>query len=786
MIAPCVKPASALSPAARECILGGMVRLAFRRPALSLALLCAMALTVAHPARAQPTDPPIRLIPLPESVARGDGEFILADPVRIVIAAPSERLVEVADFLSDVIRIRTGFRVAVESGRGAGSTIVLDERGVIPNEEGYQLTVSPGEVRVSAATPEGVFWGVQTLRQLLPPEFEDSAGARRPSWPIPAVDISDSPRFAWRGSLLDVGRHFFPVAFVKRYIDLLSRYRMNVLHWHLTEDQGWRIEIPQYPRLTEVGAWRTDADGSTYGGYYTQAEIREVVEYARRRNVTVVPEIEMPGHSQAAIASYPELGCTGEPVPVAITWGVMKEIYCVGNERTFTFLEDVLHEVMALFPSRYIHIGGDEVPKDRWKRCASCQALMQREGLTDEAELQSWFVRRIERYLDGRGRRLIGWDEILEGGLPSSAIVQVWRDTAHVSTAVRLGNSVIVSPTSHAYFDASPRNIPLERVYEFNPVPDGLDSVEASLVLGGEANLWSEYITTANFDLMAFPRLIAMAEALWTAAPRDYQGFLDRLREGHYPRLRALNVVVGPEDQDVVRLTIAYDSAAGAASLDVEKNVDGLVVRFTTDGSKPSAASPEYDQSVRFSDPGSVTVQPFLRGEPLPVSRTFTIVEHMARGKSVMLATANSNQYPGTGTTTLTDGLLGSTNHHDGLWQGWIGSDLEAVIDLGEKRPVRSIGASFLQATGSWILLPKSVAITLSDDGVRWRPAAELVHDVPADREAPLRRIFEHELGGGSEARFVKVVALNPGALPDWHPGAGRPSWIFADEIIVR
>ncbi|MGI8842619.1 MAG: beta-N-acetylhexosaminidase, partial [Gemmatimonadaceae bacterium] len=522
-----------------------MVRADLHVCATRWALLCVTLLIAAEPVRAQQTDLPVRLIPLPESVTRGVGEFILADPVRIVVYAPSKRLGEVAGFLSRVIQLRTGFRVAIDSDRGAGSTIVLDEHAVLPNDEGYELAVAPNQVRISAATPEGVFWGVQTFRQLLPPEFEDSAGARRPSWSIPSVDILDSPRFAWRGSLLDVGRHFFPVEFVKRYIDLLSRYRMNVLHWHLTEDQGWRIEIPRYPRLTEVGAWRTEADGSTYGGYYTQSEIREVVEYARQRNVTVVPEIEMPGHSQAAIASYPELGCTGEPVPVAIAWGVMKEIYCVGNERTFSFLEDVLDEVMALFPSRYIHIGGDEVPKDRWKSCASCQALMRREGLKDESELQSWFIRRIERYLHRHGRKLIGWDEILEGGLPGNATVQVWRDTGHVTTAVRLGNAVIVSPTSHAYFDASPRNIPLERVYEFNPVPEGLDSVEAGLVLGGEANLWTEYITTSNFDLMAFPRLLAMAEVLWSRAPRDYQGFLGRLRDGHYPRLRALDVGVG-------------------------------------------------------------------------------------------------------------------------------------------------------------------------------------------------------------------------------------------------
>jgi hexosaminidase len=728
----------------------------------------------------------IQVIPQPEYVQPRAGVFDLADPVVIGIASSNIRLKEIATFLSDVIRNRTGFTVTIGSAESPHTAIVLDERGGAPTDERYQLTVSPERVRISGESPHGVFWGVQTLRQLLPPEFEDAGGARRDAWSIPAVEIRDAPRFAWRGSLLDVGRHFFPVEFVERYIDLLSRYKMNVLHWHLTEDQGWRIEITQHPKLTEVGAWRTGADGSTYGGFYTQKDVRRVVEYARLRNVTIVPEIEMPGHSQAAIAAYPELGCTGAQVPVATSWGVMKEIYCAGNPRTFAFLEDVLDEVMALFPSEYIHIGGDEVPKDRWRTCDSCQALMQREGLADEAELQSWFIRRIQNYLTAHGRRLIGWDEILEGGLSADATVQVWRDMAHAATAVRLGADVIASPTSHAYFDASPSTLPLARVHEFDPVPPGLDPLAARRILGGEANIWTEYITTANFDLMVFPRLLAMSEALWTRGAHDYPAFLARLRENHYPRLRTIGVRVGPEDRDILRLTTLYDSTTQSAHVRVENNVDALVVRYTADGSLPTEQSPVYDESIRFRRAGTITFKPFIGAEPLPAQRTFTLVEHLARGTRVSLATANSKQYPGTGPLTLTDGLLGSSDHHDGLWQGFLGDDLEAVIDLGPGTTIASIRASFLHAVQSWIVLPRTVSVFLSENGERWTAAGESTHDIPAERDDRLRYTFELPVRGGQHVRYVRIVARNFGLLPAWHAGAGRPAWIFADEIVVR
>ena len=766
--------------------------------------------TVAVPLVIAPVAPAqtatVSIIPAPAHAESKDGSFTLTNPVSIVADSSNERLREIAEFLASVIRNGTGYTATIHPTPIATPSILLEAQDGRSDDESYELTVGSGGIRIAGRSARGVFWGVQSLRQLLPPDFErhnDAGRAHDSGLPrplpvvpgsdgtlveplsIPAIHVRDSPRFTWRGSLLDVSRHFFPVEFIERYIDLLALYKMNVLHWHLTDDQGWRIQIAKYPRLTEVGAWRAGNDGR-YGGFYTQAEIRRVVEYARVRNVTVVPEIEMPGHAQAAIASYPELGCTGDTVPVATQWGVMKEIYCPGNPRTFEFLEDVLDEVMALFPSKYIHIGGDEVPKDRWKACESCQALMRREGLKDEAQLQAWFIARIERYLRAHGRKLIGWDEILEGGLPPGATVQVWRDMAHAESAAELGAEVIASPTSHAYFDASPGNLPLDKVYAFDPTPPGLDSLTANRILGGEANIWTEYITTSNFDLMVFPRLLAMSEALWTRGPRDYADFARRLRDDHYERLRALGVVYGPENRDILRLTTIYDSVARSARVIVERGVDDIVVRYTTDGSSPTAESRSHHDSIRFDFPGTVRLRPFLNGVPFPIERTFTLVDHAARGRSVALISPHSRQYRGTGTLTLTDGLLGSTDHHDGLWQGWIRRNLDAVIDLGSVMPIDSIGASFLQAVQSWILLPRDMSVMLSIDGASWSEPRKVTHDIPAERDDPFRHALAIDFPPGSRARYIKVVARPYGDLPDWHPGAGQPAWIFADELIVR
>lgn len=495
--------------------------------------------------------PPPTVVPRPAFLEQGDGWFDASATTTVVASSATDpRLSPLAAWARDILKDHAP---SGRPGEGAIRLALAPEGEIAP--EGYHLTADATGVTIRGGDPAGLFYGLETLRQLLP---TDGSGR------IPAVTIRDAPRFSYRGMHLDVGRHLFPVAFIKRYIDLLARYKLNVFHWHLTEDQGWRLEIKKYPRLTEVGAWRRETilekqfdpyvgDGQPYGGYYTQDEVRAVVAYAAERHVTVIPEIELPGHSVAALAAYPELACTDGPFEVATIWGVHEDIYCP-SERTFTFLEDVLTEVLALFPSPYIHIGGDEVPKRRWKESAVAQEVIRREGLKDEAELQSWFVRRIETFLRARGRRLVGWDEILEGGLAPDATVMSWRGMSGGIEAARQGHDVVMTPGSHLYFDhyQGPRETEplaiggfttLARVYDFEPVPPNLTPEEARHVLGAQANVWTEYITTpAQVEYMALPRMLALAEVVWTpTAARAWDDFARRLPD-QLARLDALGV----------------------------------------------------------------------------------------------------------------------------------------------------------------------------------------------------------------------------------------------------
>jgi hexosaminidase len=749
---------------------------------MAAAALCA----AVRAASAQETRAP-QLLPLPSHMSALPGAFVLANPVRIVVPPVAPRLREIADFLAGVLRTRTGYSVRVGTSGPPAGAIVLDTALRAPGDEAYELRVSADGITIHGASPAGLLWGVQTLRQLLPPEFEDAKGARPATWSIASVDIRDVPRFGWRGSMVDAWRHFFPVSAIKRQIDLLSRYKMNVFHWHLTEDQGWRIEIPRYPRLTAIGAWRTEADGSRYGGFYTQKEIRDVVEFARLRGVTVVPEIEMPGHSSAAIASYPDLGCTGAAIPVPTQWGVFADIYCAGNERTFAFLTSVLDDVMALFPSRYIHIGGDEVPKERWKACTSCQDVMRREGLASETELQGWFVRRIGDYLARHGRMLIGWDEVLQGGLFPGATVQAWEDTSFTRRAAESGHDVIASPSGWTYFNRSARELTLDEVYRFEPVPPSFDSVASRRVLGGEAAFWSENITSqANLELMAFPRLLALAEVLWSSQPRDSAAFHARLENDQLPRLLAMGVATGPADRDIVRVRVQYDSVSRAPRVRTEYGAPGVIVRMTSDGAVPRGYSPPVADSTRLVGEGIRRLQAFHGNEPILAERRVTLVRNTALGKHVTAAVPPSTQYPGTGAWNLTDGIAGSADHADGLWQGWWGPDVDVVVDLESPQPVDTIRVTFLQNVRAWIVFPSSVEFAVSDDGVAWRPVATIENDVPVEREGVLLHAFEAVTSVRTRARFIRVVGHNAGVLPAWHPGAGRRSWLFADEVVVR
>jgi hexosaminidase len=412
-------------------------------------------------------------------------------------------------------------------------------------DEGYSLIVNASGINIKAATDAGAFYAQKTLNQLIATPSVDG---------IPFCEIEDHPRYRWRGIMVDVGRHVFSVDYIKRFIDLLASYKFNILHWHLTEDQGWRIEIKKYPRLTEIGAWRENADGTRYGGFYTQDQIREVVAYATTRHITVVPEIELPGHALAALAAYPELSCTGGPFKITDKWGVYEDVYCAGKEATFTFLQDVLTEVLDLFPSLFIHIGGDECPKKRWEVCPACQARIKAEGLHDEHELQSYFVKRFDKFLTEHGRRLIGWDEILEGGLAANAAVMAWRNPQGAINAAKAGHDVVMSPVTHCYLDyyqsKSPNQpkaiggfLPIETVYEFDPTPADMTAEDARHILGGQGNIWTEYMPTEQqVDYMAWPRAIALSEALWsTKTQRDFQSFMNRLPT-HLDQLRSLGV----------------------------------------------------------------------------------------------------------------------------------------------------------------------------------------------------------------------------------------------------
>ncbi len=714
------------------------------------------------------------LVPQPQQVESRHGAFVLDSQVRIL--APNDaRSREIAQFLRESIARDTGIELISDAG-GKPIELRLDPR--IEGEEAYRLTVAPKRIVLAASHPRGLFWAVQTLRQLLP-----VAPGGASSLSIPAMRIEDAPRFSYRGHMLDVGRHFMPVDFVKKQIDLLSYYKINTFRWHLTEDQGWRIEIKKYPRLTEVGAWRTEADGSRYGGYYTQDQVREVVEYARQRNIMVIPEIEMPGHASAALASYPHLSCRKQPIAVPTGWGVFKDVYCVGDESTFEFIEDVLDEVIALFPAPYLHIGGDEVPKDRWRESASSQRRMREEGLSDEHGLQSYFIRRVQRYLAGKGKTLIGWDEILEGGADRDAIVEVWRGEGEGAKALANGNRIISA--SPFYLDSALEKLTLEKVYTTEVLAPSF-APYAKQVLGAEAPLWTERVTPLNAEAMLYPRLLAFAETTWTPPERrDYADFRKRL-EPHYARLRKWKVGYGPEDRNLVNYRLARVPAEHVWRLDAARGFADLKLHYTLDGSDPDINSASFTDALTLREPALLKVVPFRDGRAYAVPRASAMKAHKALDAKIEWSAPPQRNYRQAGDGVLVDGLLGGDQHDDGLWTGWQGEDLRATVDLGQTTAVRSVAMRFLQQSGSWILLPRAVRYYASRDGRHWRRLQATSIDVNALDEQRSIRDVRYTAPKPFDARYIRVEIDQFGTLPAGHNGAGSPAFFFVDEIVVE
>lgn len=622
------------------------------------AALCILASCSEGPTKQMPYNQGINVIPVPVSLTQNEGVFKVGKNMAFQASTPEAKTV--AEFFASKLNLATGYQVTVgDKEVSNGISLIIDE-SLDVNNEGYTLDVTANGATVKAKTPQGLFYGMQTFMQLLPAEVESPVVVSGIAWTAPCVSVKDEPRFGYRGFMLDPCRHFIPVENVKKQIDVLSLFKINRMHWHLTDDQGWRIEIKKYPKLTEVGAKRIEGEGTEYGGFYTQEEIKEVVKYAADRFVTVIPELELPGHEMAAIAGYPELSCKGEQSTPRIIWGVEDIVMCAGKEETFKFLEDVIDEIAPLFPSEYFHIGGDECPKISWKQCPLCQKRIKEEGLkgdkqhSAEERLQSYFVQRMEKYLSGKyGKKIIGWDEILEGGLAPSATVMSWRGEAGGIAAANMDHDVIMTPGSGGmYLDQyqgdskiEPVTIggyaTIEKVYSYNPIPDTLVATgKAQHILGVQCNNWSEYMY--NTDLMEYrmyPRALAVAEIGWSPLTRkDYKDFERRL-DNALVRLDAHNInyyIPQPEQPNGSTNLVAFTDKASLAF----KTTRPVKVVYTIDGTEPTAESTVYSAPIEFTESGVLKIRSILPSGKMSKTRTITVEKQaLAPAKEVAKTT---------------------------------------------------------------------------------------------------------------------------------------------------
>lgn len=765
---------------------------------LSLALLLSIGCTFAQQKRA------VSIIPKPQHLALKQGQFILTPDTKIYVPEKSEELQSIANMLATSIKFVTGAQLQVVEKKVPSRAkniiqLTLNSKPDTLGKEGYTLEVTPDKIILAANEANGLFYGMQTIWQLLPPTKTDVPVA------IAALSIADKPRYEWRGMHLDVTRHFFPVEFVKQYIDYLAMHKLNTFHWHLTDDQGWRIEIKKYPKLTEVGAWRDSTlighywdlpqtyDHTRHGGFYTQEQVKEVVKYAQERYITVVPEIEMPGHSSAALTAYPQLGCTGGPYKVEPRWGIFKDVFCAGNEQTFTFLEDVLTEVMALFPSKYIHIGGDESPKDRWKVCEKCQARRSSEGLHDEHELQSYFVQRMEKFVNSKGRQIIGWDEILEGGLAPNATVMSWRGTKGGIAAAKEKHFVVMTPGTHVYFDhyqgdreLEPTAIhgysPLSKVYAYEPTPEELSKDEQKYILGAQANLWTEYIpTTEHVEYMAMPRMAALAEVLWTPAKlKDWESFKQRMQQ-QYQRYDAKGINYAKSAYQV-KQHLTLTPKANTTTVTFSTDAAGIDIFYTLDGSQPNTRSRKYSGPFEIKGKATITAGSFVDGKLVGKASAKVFDKTKALNQPLKLTTESHSSFS-PGKAALVNGLHGTTDHYDGQWTGFLEDNFEAVVDLGSVQPISKLSSSYFQHIGYRVFLPTKVVYAVSEDGKQFKTVK--VIESPNPEEHILRKEVSASIPV-TNARYVKITAYNMAKSPEKYPSAGQKTWLLVDEVTAE
>ena len=732
----------------------------------------------------KPIDPGIIPKPVFQNITNG---FFLLDKNTSVDSEKS--FTKIADFLKNSLKEFHNLEV---SSKNKTKKIVFNFDSTIKNEEGYHLEINKNEIKISAKSRKGAFYGVQSLLQLLPPKTTSKFIA------IQCLEINDEPKFTYRGMHLDVSRHFFSVDFIKKYLDLMAMLKINTFHWHLTDDQGWRIEIKKYRKLQEIAAFRDETlighyadephqfDGKKYGGFYTQKEIKDIVNYASERQITVIPEIEMPGHSQAAIAAYPELGCTKKQVEVATKWGVFEDIYCT-SEKTFKFLEDVIDEVIPLFPGKYIHIGGDEVPKSRWKNCANCQNVIKREGLKNEHELQSYFIKQMEKYINSKGKQIIGWDEILEGGLAPNATVMSWRGNVGAIEAAKQQHDVILTPNSHCYFDYYQSDnedeplaiggfLPLKKVYNFNPIPDELTKQEARFVLGAQGNIWTEYLSTPEkLEYMAFPRMIALSEVVWSAKEhKNYDDFISRL-EFFNKRLDAKNIKYANHLYEVKG---EFINKNGKFLYEFETITKGKDIRYTTDNSEPNSNSKIYKKPISIENSQSLKASVFNKqGRKLGSIFEQKINLHKAVGAKISLNVAPHKAYNTGGKQALINGISGNNKRFgDKEWLGFSGEDVEITIEFNKHTEINNISTRFHNGNGQWIYAPKEISIEFDNEEKR-----SFVLKNNGNLLVNFNETFKQKV-----IKKIKLTITNYGIIPDGKQGSGNKAWTFIDEIIIE
>ena len=745
------------------------------------------------------------IIPKPLDVnCKGDASFLLKDGVAVIYPENNRKMQDNAEFLVDYVERQTGVKLTSHAGMPVDGAICLTLDLSDDNAEAYKLIVNDKRVCISGASEAGVFYGIQTLRKSLPVAQDINVN-------LSAVEIYDKPRFAYRGAMLDVARHFYTVDEVKTFIDMLALHNINRFHWHLTDDQGWRIEIKKYPKLmsvaserkeTVVGRWYSGIyDGKPYGGYYTQDELRDVIDYAAKRHITIIPEVDLPGHMQAALTAYPELGCTGGPYEVRTIWGVSQDVLCVGNDFTLQFVKDVLSEVADIFPSEYIHIGGDECPKVRWEKCPKCQERIKSLGLksdakhTKEQRLQSYMIQEAAKYLKEKGKRIIGWTEILEGGLVPDATLMSWIGESGGIEAAHQHHDVIMTPNTYLYFDyyqskkvedeplAIGGYLPIEKTYNYEPMPKELTKEEQQYIKGVQANLWTEYIPVfSQVQYMVLPRLGAAAEVQWTdPSKKDYKDFLRRV-----PHLVAVydcygwNYATHVYD---VNVDMKADTVNHVLNVQLSTMADDPIY-YTLDGQDPT------EKSLKYTKPFTIDQSVVLKTMAVHPDRTSkisvdTIRFNKATLKPVVLLQPNESRFSPDGPVVLVDGRNGNHSFDTGAWLAVAGNDLEAVINMQAETILSSASVHVYVRKDAWLFDARGFSVSVSSDNKNYKEVAS--QEYKQMQESDSDGIIEHELSfDPCKATYVKIKVISEKSMPDWHWDAGKAPFLLIDEIILN